>query len=123
MDNQELAERLKAIAAELEGCVEGLRHQPSSQVRRLTDAEHDALMALLAAQRAPPEPRELAGWPTPATTTQGFLNARWQRRDGDSYAGAAARGLPGPNSPIRGGDDAGAEVDVPSGEPRNAIGN
>lgn len=67
-----------------------------------------------------PRPRLAADWPwAPGTQAQGFLSARWNRRDGDSYATATARGFPGPNSPIRGGDDSGAKVDVPSGARRS----
>lgn len=57
-------------------------------------------------------------WPwTTQTTTQGFLSGRWLRRDGTVYGGAAARGLPGPNSAIAGGEDINARVDPSSGAP------
>ena len=64
-------------------------------------------------------PRVATNWPwAPGTIAQGFLGARWNRRDGDSYATGALRAATGPNSPIRGGDDASAAVDVPSGARR-----
>lgn len=55
-------------------------------------------------------------WPNPATLTQGWLSHRWQRRDGTGYKALAAQGR---NSPIAGGDDAKAQVDVPSGARRS----
>lgn len=71
---------------------------------------------------APPAPSGqsmIDTWPwNTQTGVQGFLSNRWIRRDGDIYASGALRGLPGPNSPIAGGDDANAKVDVPSGVPR-----
>lgn len=57
----------------------------------------------------------MGNW-TPATLSQGFLSGRWQRRDGTVY-GVSGRANPGPNSPIEGGDDADAKVDVSSGAP------
>lgn len=67
-----------------------------------------------------PAPRAATNWPwAPGTIAQGFLSGRWNRRDGNSYATASLRGVPGPNSPIRGGDDSGAQVDVPSGARRS----
>lgn len=67
-----------------------------------------------------PRPRIDTNWPwTPGTLAQGFLNARWNRRDGNSYATPALRAVSGPNSPIRGGDDNAAKVDVPSGARRS----
>lgn len=59
-------------------------------------------------------------WPwTTETTTQGFLSGRWLRRDGDVYGGAAALGVKGANSPVVGGEDENAKVDVSSGAPRS----
>jgi hypothetical protein len=43
---------------------------------------------------------------TPGTVTQGYLSGRWQRRDGNVYAAAGSREIPGPNSPIAGGESA-----------------
>ena len=73
----------------------------------------------LAASQAAVTPLD-TGWPTASTLTQGFLSGRWQRRDGNVYGTPAGRSIPGPNSAIRGGDDAQARVDVPSGAPRGA---
>lgn len=59
-------------------------------------------------------------WPwTSETTAQGFLSGRWLRRAGDVYGLAAARGVPGPNSAIAGGEDVNAKVSTSSGEPRS----
>jgi hypothetical protein len=54
------------------------------------------------------------------TTAQGYLSHRWQRRDGTVYPLAPGALRARVNSPIRGGDDANARVDVPSGAPRVA---
>lgn len=60
-------------------------------------------------------------WPwTPATTTQGFLSARWIRRGGNVYGVAAGRASSGPNSPVEGGESVDATVAVSSGVPRSA---
>lgn len=66
----------------------------------------------------PPAAPVLRDWPTPETGTQGFLSNRWQRRDGTIYGEPAATGRALVNSPIDGGEDTDASVDVPSGAPR-----
>ena len=83
----------------------------ASELRRITRA----LEAASEARQAVVAPLDVPPWPTSDTQTQGFLAARWQRRDGNVYGGPAARDVPGPNSAIRGGDDASAKVSVPSG--------
>ena len=104
MDNAELAAKLSAIAEALASIDDELflfrqRAFPQPQPR--------------------PQPRDAGSWPwTPDTVAQGFLAGRWLRRDGNVYGGGTLRGVPGPNSPIAGGQDAKAKVDVPSGAPR-----
>ncbi|HEY1887152.1 MAG TPA: hypothetical protein VGG86_14065 [Roseiarcus sp.] len=113
MDNLELAalltegaEALKGIEANLARLV-GLRQGRANERPIARDLAHYA-------------PRASVGWPwTGDTVTQGFLSGRWLRRDGNVYSGAALRGVPGPNSPIAGGDDNQAKIDVPSGAPRS----
>lgn len=105
MDNAELSERIGRIVRALEG----IEYALATLVSRPTDVQ------------SPPfaEPRVNPTWPwTAETVTQGFLASRWLRRDGNVYPGGALRGVPGPNSPIAGGEDAEAKVDVPSGIPR-----
>jgi hypothetical protein len=64
-------------------------------------------------------PRNLAAWPwAPGTLAQGFLGGRWNRRDGDVYATPVLRGVLASTYPVRGGDDAQSQVDVPSGARR-----
>jgi hypothetical protein len=58
------------------------------------------------------------GWPAPGTLTQGWLSNRWNRRDGTVYGNVGVGRTSGPNSPIAGGEDTDAAVDVPSGAPR-----
>ena len=66
-------------------------------------------------------PRLNPTWPwEPATVTQGFLSGKYERRDGTVYGASATKADSDINSPIQGGDDAQAKVDVPSGEPRSA---
>ena len=104
MDNAELAAKLSAIAEAL--------------------ASIDDELFLFRQRAFPqppprPQPRDAGSWPwTPDTVAQGFLAGRWLRRDGDVYGSAGLRAESGPNSPIKGGDDANARVDVPSGAPR-----
>lgn len=59
-------------------------------------------------------------WPNPPTLAQGWLSYRWQRRSGTVYGNVALGRATGPNSPIAGGEDTDAAVDVPSGAPRVA---
>ena len=61
-----------------------------------------------------------AQWPNAATSAQGWLAGRWQRRDGDIYGATGVARAGQENSPIAGGPDAGAKVDVPSGAPKVA---
>lgn len=110
IDNQELATKIDRVIAALEGIESAL----AAIVIQSRTPE-----SLQAALGPAPEPRASVGWPwTPATATQGFLAARWLRRDGTGYT--PTPGPTGPRSPIRGGDDANARVDVPSGAPRVA---
>lgn len=53
--------------------------------------------------------RAAGSWPwAPGTIAQGFMNSRWNRRDGDVYGGAALRGAHrAPTQPIAGGDERG----------------
>ena len=102
-DNPELKESAAAIAEALES---------------IDDELFLLRTAHLPAQKAA-APRDASSWPwTPNTVNQGFLAGRWLRRDGNVYAGGALRGVMGPNSPIAGGQDSQAKVDVPSGAPR-----
>ena len=50
---------------------------------------------------------------------QAWLSSRWFRLNGNVYGAAGLRAVPGPNSPIRGGDDSQAQVSVPSGVRRS----
>jgi hypothetical protein len=63
----------------------------------------DDELSLYRRQRFPqPIPRNTASWPwAPGTLAQGFLGARWNRRDGNVYATPNLRAVSGPNSPIR----------------------
>lgn len=116
IDNQEVATELRRIADALEAYLAWLGRRDDAALAfqaQEIDRQADALQG----SRMGPQPRIGSGWPTPATQEQGFLSARWQRRDGDVYASTAA--VQSANSPIRGGDDAAARVDVPSGAPRS----
>jgi hypothetical protein len=101
MHNQELAASLEAIARQLERVIESL--SPPLPI--------DA-----------PQPRApgAGSYPwSPGTENQGFLAARFERRDGTIYGPSATQADTHINTPIAGGDDAQARVDVPSGEPKS----
>lgn len=109
MDNTEVARRLDEIIHQLEGLEERLLWLCDSEMARRQHEE---------ARWQAIGPRAVGGWPNPATAAQGFLSGRFQRRDGTGFPSATAADAK-VNSPIRGGDDANARVDVPSGEPRS----
>lgn len=111
MDNPALRERIDRVIDALEGIEAALEMVLEEQERA-----HEREIARGLVRFAP----RATAWPwTPNTVTQGFLAGRWLRRDGDVYTGAALRVVPGPNSPIAGGPDFQAKVDVPSGTPRS----
>lgn len=118
MDNAELAALLVEGAEALEGIEDNLAMLVELKTQReaLARREQERAIARDLVRHAP---RMVPNWPwTPDTVTQGFLAGRWLRRDGNVYGNQVLRGLPGPNSPIAGGDDNQAKVDVPSGAPR-----
>lgn len=118
MHNAELKAKLDQVIEALEAIEAALALLIERHIDEQERAEARQI-ALELVQRARALPRA-ADWPwTPNTISQGFLAGRWLRRDGTSYGGAALRVVPGPNSPIAGGQDSQAKVDVPSGAPRS----
>ena len=116
MDTPELPNSVAAISTTLAD----MRATGLAIAEGLTQIDDD-LSLLRRSAFPPPKLRDAGSWPwAPGTTTQGFLGARWNRRDGNVYGDAALRGVQAANSPIRGGDDAGAIVDVPSGARRSS---
>ena len=118
MSNEEISRRITEIAQHLDRVeqmaqwiCDKLQRPPIEQVRP----------GARTAASAVPEPlTPNPTWPwQPATVTQGFLANRFERRDGTVYGPGATQADAHINSPIEGGDDAQAKIDVPSGAPRS----
>jgi hypothetical protein len=115
MDNSELSRRITEIAVHLD--------RVEQMAQWLIDRAQRPPILPVGVSPAPaeaPAPAASVGWPwAPATDTQGFLAGKFERRDGDVYGAAATQADANINSPIAGGDDAQAQIDVPSGAPRS----
>lgn len=101
MNNRELLARLRAIIEELEQFEYWIGQAMTAQGSPRADVFREAAI----------QPRD--------TATQGWLAHQWKRRDGTVYGPPATQADAHINSPVRGGDDAQAQVSVPSGERRS----